>query len=161
MGKSTTAKSEIRGQSFLANLQSRGLRTDRSLLVILDGALALHKAVRAVFGEAALIQRCQVHKLRNILDHLPERQRSWVQAIVRRAYQASDVKTATRLLTDLAKRLEDEYPSAAGSVREGLDETLTVLTLHLSTRLQRSLATTNAAESLLSRTRHVKRNVKR
>ena len=148
-------------QSLLANLQSRGLRTDRSLLVILDGAQALHKATRAVFGEAALIQRCQVHKLRNILDHLPERQRPWVQAIVRRAYQASDVQTATRLLTELAKRLEDEYPSAAGSVREGLDETLTVLTLHLSTRLQRSLATTNAAESLLSRTRHVKRNVKR
>ena len=60
-----------------------------------------------------------------------------------------------------AKRLEDAYPSAAGSVRERLDETLTVLTLHLSTRLQRSLATTNAAESLLSRTRHVTRNVKR
>ena len=148
-------------QSLLANLQSRGLRTDRSLLVILDGAQALHKATRAVFGEAALIQRCQVHKLRNILDHLPERQRPWVQAIVRRAYLATDVKTATRLLTDLAKRLENEYPSAAGSVREGLDETLTVLTLQLSARLQRSLATTNAAESLLSRTRHVKRNVKR
>ncbi len=148
-------------QSLLANLQSRGLRTDRSLLVILDGAQALHKATRAVFGEAALIQRCQVHKLRNILDHLPERQRPWVQAIVRRAYLATDVKTATRLLTDLAKRLEDDYPSAAGSVREGLDETLTVFTLQLSARLQRSLATTNAAESLLSRTRHVKRNVKR
>ena len=148
-------------QSLLANLQSRGLRTDRSLLVILDGAQALHKATRAAFGEAALIQRCQVHKLRNILDHLPERQRPWVQAIVRRAYQATDVKTATRLLTDLAKRLDEEYPSAAGSVREGLDETLTVLTLHLSARLQRSLVTTNAAESLLSRTRHVKRNVKR
>lgn len=73
-----------------------------------------------------------------------------------RAYQASDVKTAT-LLTDLAKRLENEYPSAAGSVRDGLDETVTVLTLHLSTHVQRSLATTNAAESLLSRTRHVKR----
>lgn len=148
-------------QSLLSNLQSRGLRTDRSLLVILDGAQALHKATRAVFGEAALIQRCQVHKLRNILDHLPERQRPWVQAIVRRAYLATEVKTATRLLTNLAKRLEDEYPSAAGSVREGLDETLTVLTLQLSARLQRSLATTNAAESLLSRTRHVKRNVKR
>ena len=148
-------------QSLLANLQSRGLRTDRSLLVILDGAQALHTATRAVFGEAALIQRCQVHKLRNILDHLPERQRPWVQAIVRRAYQATDVKTATRLLTDLAKRLDEEYPSAASSVREGLDETLTVLTLHLSARLQRSLVTTNAAESLLSRTRHVKRNVKR
>ena len=94
-------------QSLLANLQSRGLRTDRSLLVILDGAQALHKATRAVFGEAALIQRCQVHKLRNILDHLPERQRPWVQAIVRRAYQATDVKTETRLLTDLARRLDD------------------------------------------------------
>ena len=148
-------------QSLLANLQSRGLRTDRSLLVILHGAQALHTATRAVFGEAALIQRCQVHKLRNILDHLPERQRPWVQAIVRRAYQATDVKTATRLLTDLAKHLDEEYPSAASSVREGLDETLTVLTLHLSARLQRSLVTTNAAESLLSRTRHVKRNVKR
>ena len=68
-------------QSLLANLQSRGLRTDRSMLVILDGAQALHKATRAGFGEAALIQRCQVHKLRNILDHLPERQRPWVQAI--------------------------------------------------------------------------------
>jgi len=68
---------------------------------------------------------------------------------------------ASRLLTDRAKRLNDEYPSAAGSVREGLEETLTVLTLQLSARLQRSLATTNAAESLLSRTRHVKRNVKR
>ena len=86
-------------QSLLANLQSRGLRTDRSMLVILDGAQALHKATRAVFGAAALIQRCQVHKLRNILDHLPERQRPWVQAIVRRAYQATDVKTGTRLLT--------------------------------------------------------------
>jgi putative transposase len=106
-------------------------------------------------------RRHNIHKLRNILDHLPERQRPWVQAIVRRAYHATDVKTATRLLTDLAKRLDDEFPSAAGSVREGLEETLTVLTLQLSVRLQRSLATTNAAESLLSRTRHVKRNVKR
>ena len=121
----------------------------------------MHNATRAAFGEAALIQRCQVHKLRHILDYLPERQRPWVQAIVRRAYQATDVKTATRLLTDLAKRLDEEYPSAAGSVREGLDETLTVLTLHLSARLQRSLVTTNAAERLLSRTRHVKRTVKR
>jgi len=148
-------------QGLLANLQSRGLRTDRSLLVILDGAQALHKAVRTVFGAAALIQRCQVHKLRNILEYLPERQRTWVHAIVRRAYQSADVKTATRLLTDLARRLDAEHPSAAASVREGLDETLTVLGLQLSPRLQRSLATTNPVESLLSRTRHVKRNVKR
>jgi putative transposase len=148
-------------QGLLANLQSRGLRTDRSLLVILDGSKALRKAVRATFGDAALVQRCQVHKTRNILEYLNERQRPWAQAILRRAYQSPDVKTATRLLTDLARRLETEHPSAAESVREGLDETLTVLTLNLSARLRRSLATTNAAESLLSRTRHVKRNVKR
>ena len=148
-------------QSLLANLQSRGLRTDRSLLVILDGSKALRKAVRAVFGDAALVQRCQIHKMRNVLDHVPERQRPWVQAILRRAYQSPELKTATRLLQDLARRLETESPSAAESVREGLEETLTVLTLDLSARLRRSLATTNAAESLISRTRHVKRNVKR
>ena len=148
-------------QGLLANLQSRGLRTDRSLLVILDGSKALRKAVHATFGDAALVQRCQVHKMRNILEYLSDRQRPWAQAILRRAYQSADVKTAQRLLLDLARRLETEYPSAAESVREGLDETLTVLTLHLSARLRRSLATTNAAESLLSRTRHVKRNVKR
>lgn len=148
-------------QGLLANLQSRGLRTDRSLLVILDGSKALRKAVRATFGDAALVQRCQVHKMRNILEYLSDRDRSWAQAILRRAYQATDPKLAQRLLLDLARRLEAEYPSAAESVREGLDETLTVLTLKLSPRLRRSLATTNAAESLLSRTRHVKRNVKR
>src|SRR3954469_17224071 len=148
-------------QGLLANLQSRGLRTDRSLLVILDGSKALRKAVQATVGEAALVQRCHVHKTRNILEYLSDRDRPWAQAILRRAYQTPDVKTAQRLLLDLARRLGHEYPSAAESVREGLDETLTVLTLKLSPRLRRSLATTNAAESLLSRTRHVKRNVKR
>jgi putative transposase len=92
---------------------------------------------------------------------LSDRDRPWAQAILRRAYQATEVKTAQRLLLDLARRLETEYPSAAESVREGLDETLTVLTLKLSPRLRRSLATTNTAESLISRTRLVKRNVKR
>ena len=147
-------------QSLLANLQRRGLRTDRSLLVILDGSTALRKAVRDTFGDVALVQRCQIHKLRNVLDHLPERQRPWVKAILQRAYR-SDVATAKRLLQDLARRLDADHPSAAESVREGLDETLTVLGFGLSDRLRRSLATTNAAESLISRTRHVKRNVKR
>lgn len=147
-------------QSLLADLQSRGLRTDRSLLVILDGSKALHKAVTQTWGPAALIHRCHVHKLRNILEHLPEEQRPWVRAIVARAYKA-EVATARRLLQDLARRLDDRYPSAAGSVREGLEETLTILTLGLSDRLRQSLATTNAIESLISRTRHVKRNVKR
>jgi putative transposase len=148
-------------QSLLADLQSRGLRTDRSLLVILDGSKALHKAVTQTFGSAALMHRCHVHKLRNILEHLPEEQRPWVRAIVARAYKQTEVAPARRLLQDLARRLEDRYPSAAASVREGLDETLTVITLGLSDRLRQSLATTNAIESLISRTRHVKRNVKR
>jgi transposase-like protein len=148
-------------QSLLANLQSRGLRTDRSLLVILDGSKALRKAVREMFGEAALVQRCQIHKLRNVLDHLPERQRPWVKAILQRAYRSDNVATAKRLLQDLARRLDGDHPSAAESVREGLEETLTIIGLGLSPSLRRSLSTTNAAESLISRTRHVKRNVKR
>jgi transposase-like protein len=148
-------------QSLLANLQSRGLRTDRSILVMLDGSKALHRAVTAIFGPAAVMQRCQVHKRRNVLEHLPEQQRPWVRAILTRAYRSADVATAKRLLQDLARRLEDGYPSAAESVREGLDETLTVLRFNLSERLRHSLATTNAIESLISRSRHVKRNVKR
>jgi putative transposase len=117
--------------------------------------------LRASFGEAALVQRCQVHKMRNVLEYLGDRDRPWAQAILRRAYLAADVKTGQRLLLDLARRLETEYPNAAESVREGLGETLTVLTLKLSPRLRRSLATTNAAESLISRIRSMKRNVKR
>ena len=148
-------------QGLLANLQSRRLRTDRSLLVILDGAKALHTAVTQTFGRAALVQRCQVHKRRNVLEYLPKAQRPWVKAILTRAYTNPDVKAARRLLQDLARRLEVDYPSATASVREGLDETLTVIGVRLSAQLQRSLATTNAVESLLSRTRHVKRNVKR
>jgi putative transposase len=148
-------------QSLLANLQGRGLRTDRSLLVILDGSKALRKAVRGLFGDVALVQRCQVHKMRNVLDHLPERHRTWAKAILQRVYRSADVATARRLLLDLARRLEAEHPSAAESVREGLDETLAILGLNLPDTLRRSLTTTNAAESLISRTRHVKRNVKR
>ena len=148
-------------QSLLSNLQSRGLRTDRSLLVLLDGSKALRKAVRETFGDVALVQRCQIHKLRNILDHLPERQRPWVKAIVQRAYRSADVATATRLLQDLARRLDTGHPSAAASVREGLEETLTIIAIGLSEGLRRSFSTTNAVESLISRTRHVKRNVKR
>ena len=116
-------------QGLLTNLHSRGLRTDRSLLVILDGAKALHTAVTQTFGPAALVQRCQVHKRRNVLEYLPEAQRVWVKAILTRAYTRPDVKAARRLLHDLARRLDADYPSAAASVREGLDETLTVIGL--------------------------------
>ena len=124
-------------QGLLTNLQSRGLRTDRSLLVILDGAQALHTAVTQTFGPAALVQRCQVHKRRNVLEYLPEAQRPWVKATLTRAYTHTDIKAARRLLQDLARRLDVDYPSAAASIREGLDETLTVVELQLSERLRR------------------------
>lgn len=106
-------------QSLSADLQSRGLRIYRSLVIILDGSKALHKAATQMFGAAALSQRCQVHKLRNILEHLPEGQRPWVGAIVARADKQVEVAPARRLLQDLARRLEGRYPSAAASVREG------------------------------------------
>ena len=86
-----------------------------------------------------------LHKGRNILAHLPEAQRPWVKAVLTRAYTNSPVKTAKRLLQDLARRLDTDYPSAATSVREGLDETLTVLGLGLSERLQRSALLHGAA----------------
>ena len=108
------------------------------------------------------MQRCQVHKGRNILEHLPEAQRPWVKAVLTRAYTNSHVKDGQASAAGPGAALGQlTTPSAATSVREGLDETLTVLGLGLSERLQRSLATTNAIESLLSRTRHVQRHVKR
>ena len=110
---------------------------DKSNLTILARTRPLPS--NPTFGRAAVVQRCQVHKP-NILEH--QAQRPWVQAILTRAYTNRHVKTATRLLQDLARRLDTDYPSAAASVREGLDDTLTVLGLGLSERLQRSLATT-------------------
>ena len=102
-------------QGLLTNLASRGLRTDRSFLVIVDGAKALETAVTQTFGRAAVVQRCQVHTGRNILEHLPEAQRPWVKAILTRAYTNATVKTAKRLLQDLARRVDTDHPSAAGA----------------------------------------------
>jgi putative transposase len=148
-------------RALLTELQQGGLRTDRSPLVILDGSKALHKAVTQVFWMATWIQRCQVHKTRNVLEHLPERDRPWVRAQLRRAYGEADPEAAKRMLIALATRLETPQPGAAASVREGLDETLTVVGMDLSNRLRRSLATTNAIESAIGRVRQVKGRVKR
>jgi len=148
-------------QALLANLQERGLSTDRSLLVILDGSKALKKAVRDVFGTAAWIQRCQVHKVRTVLLHLPKVQHARVSAVMRRAYQSGDIARARRILMQLMRPLETSYPSAAASLEEGLDDTLTVIGLPVIERLQRSLATTNAIENVIGHLRYVHHNVKR
>lgn len=137
------------------------LVADRSLLVVIDGSKALSKAVRDVFGKRALIQRCQVHKKRNVLEHLPERERDSIGAAISSAYRCRDPERALQLLTDLARRLERKHPGAAASLREGLEETLTVLYFGLSDALQRTLATTNPIENVNSTARRVSRNVKR
>lgn len=148
-------------QALLANLQERGLRTDRSLVVGLDGSKALRKAVRDTFGNAAWIQRCQVHKMRNVIAHLPKVQHARVRATMQRAYHSGDVIRARRLLTGLARQLATSYPAAAASLAEGLDESLTVLELPVTDRLRRSLATTNAIENVIGHLRYVHHNVKR
>lgn len=146
---------------LLADLRDRGIRTDQNVLVVLDGAKALARAVRNVFGKRALIQRCQAHKARNVLDQLPETLRPSVRQALREAYRCGDADRARKLLTNLARRLRDEHPSAAASLDEGLDETLTVMRLGLPKNLARVLSTTNAIENLIGSVRDLGRRVKR
>ena len=148
-------------KALLENLASRGLQTNRSMLIVLDGAKALHKACRDVFGDRAFIQRCQEHKKRNVADHLPESMRPGVRRAMNQAYECRDAKRAKRQLEALAARLESEHPGAAASLREGLDETLTVIELNLPERLQLSLRTTNPIDNLIGSVRKVSRRVKR
>jgi putative transposase len=122
-------------KALLADLVERGLDTNRSLLIVIDGAKALHKAVVEVFGRRALIQRCREHKKRNVTDALPERLRAAVRSAMNQAYATGDVGRARRLLGNLARRLEHQHPGAAASLREGLEETLTVMRLGLPENL--------------------------
>jgi transposase-like protein len=148
-------------KALLADLIERGLDTEHSLLIVIDGAKALHKAVVEVFGARALIQRCREHKKRNVSEALPERQRASVRTTMNQAYSTRDAKSARRLLDNLARRLEDQHPGAAASLREGLDETLTVMRLGLPKNLERVLSSTNLIENLFSRVREIGRRVKR
>ncbi len=145
---------------LLANLRERGLRTDRALLVVIDGSKALAKAVRDVFGPFALIQRCQVHKTRNVLEQLPENKRGSIRKAMYDAYRSRSADTARRLLNNLERTLRKNHPGAAASLREGLAETLTVLELSLGATLERSLSTTNAIENLNGNIRRITRRVK-
>ena len=147
--------------ALLTDLRDRGMRTDRTILAVLDGGKALTRAVRDVFGTKVLIQRCQVHKRRNILDELPEAVRPSVAQGLRDAYGCGDAGRAKKMLANLGRRLHADHPSAAASVEEGLDETLTVMRLGLPKKLERQLSTTNAIENLMGSVRRLASRVKR
>lgn len=147
--------------ALLEDLQARGLDTSQPTLLVLDGAKALHVAVKRVWGPAALIQRCQIHKKRNVLEHLPEKHWEELSRQLHMAYHETDYDQALRRLKTTARWLERLNPDAAASLREGLEETLTVVRLGVPELLRRTLATTNPIESALSVAQNVTRRVKR
>jgi transposase-like protein len=145
--------------ALLSDLVERGLDPAQGMLFVLDGSKALRKAVRSVFGEVP-VQRCLWHKERNVLGHLPERDRPPIKARMRRAWRETDYPSALEQLTRLADELERTHPGAAGSLREGMDETLTVIKLGIRGKLRRTLESTNPCESMIDTVRTTQRNVK-
>jgi putative transposase len=145
---------------LLVALRERGLDVTRPILAVIDGAKALRRAVIDVFDHP-VIARCQLHKLRNVRDKLPERLRGPVERRMRAAYHAASALDAEAQLAALAGELDKTHPGAAASLREGLAETLTVLRLGVPPTLARTLRSTNAIESMLSICREHAGNVKR
>jgi transposase-like protein len=155
--ENTTVVTEL-----LSNLVARGLRVEHSMLFVIDGGKAIRKALRDVFGDRAIVQRCQVHKARNVRDHLPEARRAYVAKQMRDAYDSATAATAKKKLLQLASWLDSNgHDDAAASLREGLDETLTVMRLGLTGRLRKTFATTNPIENMNGALRRIARNVKR
>jgi transposase-like protein len=146
---------------LLSELLERGLDFSTPRLYILDGGKALHAAVRRHAGQAAFIQRCQVHKKRNVVDHLPEEHKAEVKRKLQNAYALVDYTDAKRALDRLHRELMDLNPSAARSLEEGMEETLTVHQLRVPDQLRRTLCCTNVIESASSIVETVCRNVKR
>ena len=145
---------------LLSDLVTRGLPTDRTLLFVIDGATGLRRAITDVFGSRGVVQRCQVHKWRNVIGHLPERLHASVGKALRDAWNLDSADRAARVLKRLAGSLEHDHPGAAASIREGLDETLTVQRLGLTGALQRTLRTTNIIENLNGSVEHYSRNTR-
>ena len=148
-------------RELLADLRERGLNTEAAILVVVDGAKALYKGVREVFGERALIQRCRVHKLRNVLEHLPLEKRAQAAWRLRSAWAKDTPEAALKELRACVKWLDSISPSAARSLEEGLAETLTVTRLGLHESLIRTFSSTNLIESCFARTDSWTRRVKR
>jgi transposase-like protein len=143
---------------LLTGLRDRGLDTSRAFFVGIDGGKALRAAVVKVF-EHPVIQRCQLHKIRNVADKLPDHLASTVTKRMRKAYHADSALLAEAQLEALATELQRTHPGAAGSLREGLAETLTVLRLGVSPTLARTLRSTNCIESMISIARTHSANV--
>jgi putative transposase len=146
---------------LLGDLVSRGLDFTEPRLYVLDGGKALTAAVKRYAGESAAIQRCQVHKRRNVLDHLTDEQKPGMAKRLHAAYALEDYATAKQALNKLHRELMDLNPSAARSLGEGMEETLTVHRLHVPMQLRKTLASTNVIESAFSTVERVCRNVKR
>ena len=148
-------------QALLDNLIERGLDPTVCRLFIIDGAKALRKAIRRTFGKHTPIQRCQVHKGRNIMERLPKHLHASVRQTLRQAWELDDAKKAEQLIRNLARRLEQVAPGVSATILEGMDELLTVVRLRLPLELRRSLACTNIIENMMGSIRRVCRNVKR
>lgn len=147
---------------LLQNLISRGLKVEESLLCVIDGGKGIRKALQDVFGDLAIIQRCQIHKRRNVRDHLPKNRQASVDRQLREAYASATAVLARKRLKQLISWLErNGEDGAAGSLREGMEETLTILKLDLPPVLRSFFATTNAIENLMGIIRKTTRNVKR
>src|SRR6516165_7158876 len=147
-------------QALIDNLIERGLDPAVPRLFIIDGSKALSRAIRRSFGRETAIQRCQIHKARNIMERLPKGLHASVRRALRQAWELDDAARAERLIRNLAQCLEHEAPGVSGSLLEGLDEILTVTRLGLPAELRRSLACTNIIENMMGTIRRVSRNVK-
>ncbi|MCA1689587.1 MAG: IS256 family transposase, partial [Actinobacteria bacterium] len=148
-------------RTLLADMVERGLDPGQAILFVLDGGKALRRAIKDVFGEHALVHRCHRHKERNVCDLLPERDRDRVRARIRGAWALSDAGEAEQQLERLAGELHRTWPDAAASLREGMTETLTLMTLGITGQLAKTLASTNPIESMIEIVRRTQRNVKR
>jgi len=148
-------------RALLTDLRARGLDLDRPMLVVIDGGGGLRKALRETCGATAVVHRCQVHKRRNVLEHLPEAMRPRVRRVLAEAYELADAALAKRRLLQLAAGLDHTHPGAAASLREGLDETLTLQRLGVTGALYRTLRSTNAIENLNGLVGHFVHNVRR
>ena len=148
-------------RALLADLVDRGLDPEQAILFVIDGGKALRRAIKDVFGEHALVHRCHRHKERNVTDLLPERDRDQVRARMRAAWSLPDPELARQRLELLASELDRTWPDAAGSLREGMHDTLTLMRLGITGKLATTLCSTNPCESMIEIVRSTQRNVKR